>query len=76
MGFKKGFVHLLPIIVIIAITGIVIFVLIQKGIIKKPSFFGSKEPTVELKTEYKNPFKKNTQYANPFNDSKNQFDNI
>lgn len=76
MGFKKGFLHLLPIIIILVLTGIVIFVLIQQGIIKKPSFLGSKKPTVELKTEYNNPFKKNTQYANPFNDFKNPFNNI
>lgn len=76
MGFKKGFVHLLPVIIIILITGILIYVLIQKGILKKPSLFGAKKPTVELKTEYKNPLKKNTQYANPFNDFKNPFNNI
>lgn len=78
MGLKKGFVlHLLPIIVIvIAVWAIVFFILIQKGIIKKPSFVGLKEPTVELKTEYKNPFNKNTQYVNPFNNFKNPFDNI
>lgn len=76
MRFKKGFVHLLPIIIVLALTGIVIFVLIQQGFIKKPSLFGSKKPTVDLKTEYKNPFDKKTQYANPFNDFKNPFNNI
>lgn len=76
MRFKKGFVHLLPIIIIILITGVLVYVLVQKGILKKPSFFGSSEPKVELKTEYQNPFDKKTQYANPFNDFKNPFENI
>ena len=31
---------------------------------------------VSLKTEYQNPFDKNTQYTNPFNDYQNPFDQI
>ena len=78
MGAKKGFVlhTLLIAIVIIAVWVGVIYVLIQKGIIKRPSFLSTKQPKVELKSEYKNPFDKNTQYVNPFNNTKNPFNNI
>ena len=31
---------------------------------------------VALKTEYQNPFDKNTQYTNPFSDYQNPFDNL
>ncbi len=31
---------------------------------------------VALKSEYENPFDKNTQYENPFNDYQNPFDNL
>lgn len=34
------------------------------------------QPTVPLRTEYKNPFEKNTQYTNPFSEYKNPFDNV
>lgn len=36
----------------------------------------SKEPTVNLKKEYQNPFDKNSQYVNPFSQYKNPFDNL
>ncbi len=72
---KKGFVlHLLPVvIVVIAIWAFVIYLIMQKGAIKNTSFVPKKEPTVSLKTEYKNPFKKETQYVNPFASYKNPF---
>lgn len=76
MTSKKGFTaHTLIIVVaIIAIWGLVIWLLIAKGILKKPSIPGlKKEPKVELKTEYENPFKKETQYVNPFEQTKNPF---
>lgn len=76
---KRGFTaHILIIVVaIIAIWGLVIWLLIAKGIIKKPSIPGfKKEPKVELKTEYKNPFDKKTQYVNPFDKFKNPLANL
>lgn len=32
-----------------------------------------KKPTVEIKSQYKNPFDKSTQYVNPFEKYKNPF---
>lgn len=34
------------------------------------------ESTVTLKTDYQNPFDKNTQYVNPFSEYKNPFDSL
>lgn len=70
MGYKKGVVHLLPIILIAAII-IGVYFLIYKFVLKKNLPFTKQEPKVELKTEYKNPFNKNTQYVNPFDEFKN-----
>lgn len=68
---------MLPVLVIIiAFWAVVAYILISKGIIKKPSFLGPKTASVELKTEYKNPFDKETQYVNPFQEFKNPFNNI
>ncbi len=36
----------------------------------------TKTTTVELKTEYENPFAEETQYVNPFSTSKNPFDTL
>lgn len=78
MGYKYGSVHhLLPIaVLILAFWGIVFYVLMEKGIIKRPSFVPGGGPKVELKTEYKNPFDKETQYVNPFQEFKNPFNNL
>ncbi|OGE36015.1 hypothetical protein A3E66_01825 [Candidatus Daviesbacteria bacterium RIFCSPHIGHO2_12_FULL_37_16] len=58
-------------------AGAVLFVLINLGIIKNPfnnlSFFNQQVPKISTKTEYKNPFKKETQYVNPFDTYKNPF---
>lgn len=35
-----------------------------------------KEPNVNLKKAYENPFSTRTQYVNPFSDYKNPFDNL
>lgn len=42
----------------------------------KTPLFGPKAPTVKLETEYQNPFNRNTQYANPFDQYKNPFANL
>lgn len=76
MSLKKGVAHphtLLVVGAIIAFWVLVFWVLVQKGIIKKPSLLQPKKPTVELKTEYKNPFDKKTQFVNPFDQTKNPF---
>ena len=74
---KKGFIHhLLPVIIIVvAVWAAVIYILIAKGIVKKPSFL-EKKADVALQTEYKNPFDKQSQYVNPFDEFKNPFNNI
>ncbi|MEK7159932.1 MAG: hypothetical protein AAB702_00425 [Patescibacteria group bacterium] len=36
----------------------------------------TKEPTVNLVTEYENPFDKKSQYVNPFSGYKNPFDSL
>lgn len=65
--------HLLVIIAVVAIWALVIYVLINRGIIKNPFVAKPQAPKVELKTEYKNPFDKNTQFVNPFDKTKNPF---
>ena len=78
MNHEKGVIHLMLPLLILVLVGAGIFLLTQ-GIIKIPglslpsvSLF-QKKTSVELKTEYKNPFKKETQYVNPFDKYKNPF---
>lgn len=75
---QRGVLHLLPLFLIAVLVGAGI--LLYLGIIKLPFLpslpslpFGQKGPKVELKTEYKNPFKKETQFVNPFDTYKNPF---
>lgn len=69
---QRGIIHLLPLVLIAALVVGVILVLTGK--FKIPSVpFGQKQPKVELKTEYKNPFNKESQYVNPFDQYKNPF---
>lgn len=75
---QKGIIHLLlPIILII--IAIVIY-LVYSGVIKNPlkslPIIGTKEPTVTVKTAYQNPFDKNSQYVNPFDQSKSPLLNL
>lgn len=67
---QRGIVHLLPLLIIVVIA-VVAFLLFQ-GKIKLPSLF-QQGPKVDLKTSYQNPFKKETQYVNPFDTYKNPF---
>ena len=72
---QAGIIHLvLPLLLLLAAGFVALFYF---GIIKNPfknlPFLGQKMPKVELKTEYKNPFKKETQYVNPFETYKNPF---
>ena len=71
---QKGVLHLLPLF-LIALLLAGAFYLFYSGIIKLPSSlpFPQKQPEVKLKTEYKNPFSKETQYVNPFDAYKNPF---
>lgn len=68
---KKKTVRIGVLIVILLI--VVGFLL---GVIKVPGNplpVFQKKVQVQLKTEYKNPFSKETQYVNPFEDYKNPF---
>lgn len=71
---QRGIIHLLPLILIAAVVGGAIF-LISQGKIKLPKipFLQRQATNVELKSEYKNPFKQETQYVNPFETYKNPF---
>ena len=69
---QRGIVHLFPLLLIAAL--IIGVILVLTGTIKGPAIpFLQKKPTVELKTEYNNPFNKETQYVNPFDTYKNPF---
>lgn len=73
MNTEKGFAHFVVLLLIIVLVAAAYF-LISKGIIKTPNLpFLKKEPTVEVKKVYQNPFKKETQYVNPFETYKNPF---
>lgn len=79
MTIQKGFVHLIVVLMSLIIVGVVIFALVYFKIIKNPleylpSFNRTQQvPKISTKTEYKNPFKKETQYVNPFETYKNPF---
>lgn len=77
MSKQQGVIHLaLPLFFLLAIAA-VFFALIYFGILKNPfgnlPFLSQKQPKVTLKSEYENPFKKETQYVNPFETYKNPF---
>lgn len=76
MNKQKGIIHLaIPLLLLLILAAAVLLVVF--GIIKLPfknlPLLGGKGPSVSVKTEYKNPFKKETQYVNPFETYKNPF---
>ena len=79
MNKQKGVIHLVVPLLLLIIAVASLFVLSSLKVIKLPNFFnkmpliGSKQPSVELKQTYQNPFKKETQYKNPFQEYKNPF---
>ena len=77
MNSQRGVVHLVLPVILLVIIGAALFVLFSMGIIKNPlsklPLVGQKQPSVSLKSEYKNPFDKSTQYVNPFDSYKNPF---
>lgn len=76
MNKQKGVIHLALPLLLLLIIGAVVVVLFATGVIKNPlkdlPLF-SKGAKVSTKSEYKNPFKKETQYVNPFESYKNPF---
>lgn len=77
MNNQRGVLHLALPLLLLLIIGAAVYFLIYFGIIKNPfgnlPIIGQKPPKVSVKTEYKNPFDKNTQYVNPFEPYKNPF---
>lgn len=75
MNNQKGVIHLLPFILIVGIIIGAAFFLFKGNfkIPKIPFLQTSQEPKVSVKEEYQNPFKKETQYVNPFDDFKSPF---
>lgn len=70
---QRGFIHLLPLLILAALIGAGIY-FVYKGNIKLPSIpLLQTGPKVQLKSEYQNPFKKESQYVNPFDKYKNPF---
>lgn len=71
---QKGIIHLLPleVVFVLIVAGVLVY-LVTQGIIKLPSSLFQKGPKVQLQTEYKNPFKKESQFVNPFETYKNPF---
>lgn len=77
MDQQKGFIHLLPVIVVLVLA-IAAVILLGSGVVKLPSSLTNlltkkQEPTVEVKEDYKNPFDKEAQYVNPFDQYKSPF---
>lgn len=62
---------LLALVVVVAVSALVYFKIIKNPIQNIPLL--QKEPKVSIKTGYKNPFDKKTQYINPFEEYKNPF---
>jgi len=81
VGNKKGAAHLIPIVIIFAVTLLLIGALFYTKVLNKkiPSITNksnNQEASVQIKKDYQNPFDKNTQYVNPFDQTKNPFDNL
>lgn len=69
---KKILLIALPVLVL----GVAVLLLVSFNNGKNPLKNGNllqKGPNVSLKSEYKNPFEKETQYVNPFETYKNPF---
>lgn len=81
MNSQKGIIHIAILLIILLVIGVGVFLLVSFGVIKNPlsNLPGFKNlpilqgSSATIKTEYKNPFKKDTQYVNPFETYKNPF---
>lgn len=81
MNNQKGVVHLvLLFLVLLILIGGVVYGLIFFKIIKNPlqslPVIGKQDPTIAVKSEYKNPFDKKSQYVNPFDQYKSALLNL
>ena len=71
---KKGVGHIVVLLFLVGIPLLVVVVLAVTGRIKIPGL--SRGPQVDVKEAYSNPFNKETQYVNPFQEYKNPFNNL
>lgn len=81
MPQNRGFIHLLPLLLLGVVAFITIgLLLVYNGVVKNPAPSLLKLPgqkaSVELKADYKNPLDKTSQYLNPFSAYKNPFDTL
>lgn len=67
---RKRLIYVLVVLIVVLIP-VALFVFRGKLQIPNQSLF--KKSSVDLKTTYNNPFKKETQYVNPFQTYKNPF---
>ena len=73
---QKGVAHILLIIILVIGLPVLVYLVGKKTNFLPKAFFqklGKATPIIDLKTEYSNPFKKETQYVNPFETYKNPF---
>lgn len=73
---QKGVVHLLlPVLIVLIVAALAVyFIFFNKSFtIPGLSNLGKQEPKIAVKSEYKNPFKKENQYVNPFDEYKSPF---
>lgn len=69
---ERGIIHPLPLLVVaLLIIGAAVFYFFSQGKLSLPFLGGG--PKVNLQESYKNPFKKETQFVNPFDSYKNPF---
>lgn len=62
-----------PLLLLVVVGAVLLLVyLISQGTLKLPG--AKRQPSVELQTQYQNPFEKAAQYVNPFSGYKNPFD--
>lgn len=62
---------ILLLVIVVSLFTLVYFRIVKNPLQNVPLL--QKGPKVSIKTEYKNPFKKETQYVNPFETYKNPF---
>lgn len=69
---ERGIIHHFPLLLVALLAvAAVVFLFVFKGSVKLP--FLNNQPKVETQTKYENPFKKETQFVNPFEQYKNPF---
>ncbi len=79
MIYKKGFAHLITIILILAsilIVATLLYLQTTKKNSTQTTSDANTEVSIQIKKDYANPFDEKNQYVNPFDQNKNPFDNL